>query len=99
MKALSNLKYAIPVLAVALAPAPASASSVRIYITNSAGDSVHFIDAATNKLVQEIKNVVGAHGVNFSPAGARAHISNEETNMHYIYYRNTYTRLTHLELT
>jgi len=49
---------------------PASASSVRIYITNSAGDSVHVIDLP-HKVVQEIKNVVGAHGVNFSPDGAR----------------------------
>src|SRR5260370_35284978 len=89
MKALSNLKYAIPVLAVALAPAPASASSVRIYITNSAGDSVHVIDPATNKVVQEIKNVVGAHGVNFSPDAARGYISNEETTTLDVHARKT----------
>ena len=54
MKALSHVKYAIPFLAVALAPLPASAGTVRIYITNSAGDSIHVIDPATNKVVQSI---------------------------------------------
>ena len=46
MKALSHLKYAMPFLALALvAPLPASAASaVRVYITNSAGDSIHVID-------------------------------------------------------
>src|SRR5260370_3713134 len=98
MKALSNLKYAIPVLAVALAPAPASASSVRIYITNSAGDSVHVIDPATNKVVQEIKNIVGAHGVNFSPDGSRVYISNEETNTLDVYDRKTAAVIKKVEL-
>src|SRR5258706_5805757 len=98
MKALSHLKYAMPVLAVALAPLPASASSVRIYITNSAGDSVHVIDPATNKVVQEIKNVVGAHGVNFSPDGARVYISNEETNTLDVYDRKTVKLIKKVEL-
>ena len=40
-----------------LAPLPASASTVRIYITNAAGDSIHVIDPVTNKVVQEIKNL------------------------------------------
>jgi YVTN family beta-propeller protein len=79
MKALSHLKYAVPVLAVALAPWPASASNVRIYITNAAGDSIHVIDPATNKVVQEIKNYVGAHGIDFSPDGSRVYVTNEET--------------------
>jgi YVTN family beta-propeller protein len=78
MKAFSHLKYAIPVLipvlAVALAPLPASASTVRIYITNSAGDSIHVIDPTTNKVVQEIKGIEGAHGVNFSPDGSRVYV-------------------------
>ena len=78
MKALSHLKYAIPVLAVALASLPASAATVRIYITNSAGDSIHVVDPATNKVVQEIKGIEGAHGVNFSPDGSKVYVSNEE---------------------
>src|SRR5262245_64346764 len=79
MKALSYLKYAIPVLAVALAPLTASASTVRVYITNSAGDSIHVIDPTTNKVVQEIKNYVGAHGIDFSPDGSKVYVTNEET--------------------
>src|ERR1700747_3927416 len=77
MKALSHLKYAIPVLAVALAPLPASASLVRIYITNSAGDSIHVIDPATNKVVQEIKGIEAAHGIGFATDGSKVYVSNE----------------------
>jgi YVTN family beta-propeller protein len=83
MKAISHLKYAIPavmpVLALALAPLTASAETVRIYITNSAGDSIHIIDPATNTVVQEIKNFVGAHGVDFSPDGSKVYVTNEMT--------------------
>jgi YVTN family beta-propeller protein len=78
MKA-STLKYALPFLAVALVPWPASAEMVRIYITNSAGDSIHVIDPATNTVVQEIKNYVGAHGIDFSPDGSKVYVTNEET--------------------
>jgi YVTN family beta-propeller protein len=98
MKAMSQLKYAIPVLALALAPLPASAGTVRIYITNSAGDSIHVIDPATNTVVQEIKDVVGAHGVNFSPDGSRVYISNEETNTLDVYDRKTATLVKKVEL-
>jgi YVTN family beta-propeller protein len=98
MKAISQLKYAIPVLALALAPLSASAGTVRIYITNSAGDSIHVIDPATNTVVQEIKDVVGAHGVNFSPDGSRVYISNEETNTLDIYDRKTATLVKKVEL-
>ena len=52
---------------------------MRVYITNSAGDSIHVIDPATNKVVQEIKDYVGAHGVAFSPDGSRVYVTNEET--------------------
>ena len=57
--------------------APARAELVRIYITNSAGDSVHVIDPATNKVVQEFKGPEAMHGVAFSPDGARVYVSNE----------------------
>jgi YVTN family beta-propeller protein len=80
MKAFSHLKYALPFLAVALAPLPASsASMVRIYITNSAGDSIHVIDPTTQKVVQEIKNYVGAHGIDFAPDGSKVYVTNEDT--------------------
>ena len=35
-------------LLLALAALPASADTVRVYITNSAGDNIHVIDPATN---------------------------------------------------
>ena len=54
-----------------------SAGTVRIYITNSAGDSVDVIDSATNKVVQVISGIEVPHGVNFSPDGKRVYISNE----------------------
>ena len=55
----------------ALSPAvsPAWAGAALIYVTNSAGDSIHVIDPATNKVVQEIKGVEAAHGI--APARRR----------------------------
>jgi YVTN family beta-propeller protein len=61
----------------ALAPIPAWAGTARIYITNSAGDSIHVIDPATNKVVQQIRDIEGAHGVAFSPDGSRVYVSDE----------------------
>src|SRR5271170_1053018 len=65
------------VLAVALAPLPAFAAGALIYATNSAGDSVSVIDAATNKVVQVIAGIEAPHGVTFSPDGSRVYVSNE----------------------
>lgn len=70
----------ISALALVLTALPASAATVRIYVTNSAGDSIHVIDPVSNKVVQEIKDVVGAHGIAFSPDAARVYVSNEETS-------------------
>src|ERR1700687_5951845 len=80
MKAYHHLKYAMPLLALALAPLPASASNVRVYITNSAGDSIHVIDPATQKVVQEIKIFPGAHALDFTPDGTKVLVTNEETS-------------------
>ena len=63
-----------------LAPMPASASTVRVYITNSAGDSIDVIDPATNTVVQKIKGIEGAHGIGFSPDGSRVYVSNEASS-------------------
>jgi YVTN family beta-propeller protein len=65
-------------LSLALASLPASADTVRIYVTNSAGDSVHVIDPATNKVVQVFRGPEAMHGVAFAPDGSRVYISNEE---------------------
>jgi YVTN family beta-propeller protein len=64
-------------LTLLLAPLVASAQNFRVYVTNSAGDSVHVIDTTTNKVVQVLKGVESAHGITFSPDGARVYVSNE----------------------
>jgi YVTN family beta-propeller protein len=76
----SALRHALVFSALAYLPLPASAGAVRVYVTNSAGDSIHVIDPVSNKVVQEIKDVVGAHGIAFSPDATRVYVSNEETS-------------------
>jgi YVTN family beta-propeller protein len=64
-------------LALLCTAVPASAETVRVYVTNSAGDNIHVIDPATNKVVQEIKGIEGAHGIAFAPDGSRVYVSDE----------------------
>jgi YVTN family beta-propeller protein len=64
-------------IALALLPLTAAASTSLIYVTNSAGDAVHVVNPVTNKVVQVIKGIEAAHGINFSPDGSRVYISNE----------------------
>jgi len=64
-------------LLVVMITLPLSASTVRIYATNSAGDTVSVIDPVTNKVVQTIEAVELSHGVGFSPDGKRVYISLE----------------------
>jgi YVTN family beta-propeller protein len=52
-------------------------SKVRIVQTNSAGDSVHLIDPATNRVVGEIKDIEVNHGAAAAPDGSHLYISNE----------------------
>jgi len=60
-----------------LVPLPVSAETARIYVTNSAGDSIHVIDPATNKVVQEIKGIEAPHGIGFAPDGSKVYVSDE----------------------
>src|SRR5207237_10802677 len=55
----------------------AAAETARIYVTNSAGDSIHVIDPTTQKVVQVIEGIEGAHGIAFSPDGRRVYVSAE----------------------
>src|SRR5438067_3941515 len=67
-------------LMLALIPLPAwggAEDAAFIYVTNSAGDSIHVVDPATNKVVQEIKGIEAAHGIAFSTDGAKVFVSNE----------------------
>ena len=64
-------------LVLVLATLPASAGTVRVYVTNSAGDRVDVVDPTTNTVVQVIKGIEAPHGINFSPDGLRVYVSNE----------------------
>src|ERR1700722_8414079 len=76
-------------LLLVLAPVPAWAGTARIYITNSAGDSIHVIDPSTNKVVQQIRGIEGAHGIAFSPDGARVYVSDEVDSTLDVFDRKT----------
>src|SRR5262245_26866810 len=57
--------------------AAAQDSKLRIVQTNSAGDNVHIIDVATNKVVGEIKGIEAPHGVVVAPDNSRIYISEQ----------------------
>lgn len=56
-------------------------SAARIYVTNSAADTIDVIDSATNKIVQVIRGIELPHGVSFSPDGTRVYVSNESESV------------------
>ena len=58
----------------------AQTSKLRIIQTNFAGDSMHIIDPATNKVVGQITGIEAAHGIVTSPDGSRIYYSEESTN-------------------
>src|SRR5215217_8999176 len=53
---------------------------LRIIQTNSAGDNVHLIDPATNKVVGVIEGIEVNHGAAAAPDGGRIYISDEAEN-------------------
>jgi YVTN family beta-propeller protein len=59
----------------------ASHSNSRIYVTNSASNTIDVIDPASNKVVQSIRGIELPHGIAFSPDGARVYISNESESV------------------
>jgi YVTN family beta-propeller protein len=63
--------------ALALSTTPAFAGQSLVYVTNSAGDNIHVIDCATNRVVQVIDGIEAPHGIGFSPDGARVYVSDE----------------------
>jgi YVTN family beta-propeller protein len=56
-------------------PPAAAGGKVRVIQTNSAGDNVHIIDPATNKVVGEIKGIEAGHGA--AVASNHIFVSNE----------------------
>jgi YVTN family beta-propeller protein len=72
------LASSITVVALVLCAASLAAQNkVRIIQTNSAGDNVHLIDPATNKVVGEITGIEAGHGAGASPDGREIYVSNE----------------------
>jgi YVTN family beta-propeller protein len=67
----------IVLCAASFSPAAAQGSKLRILQTNSAGDNIHIIDPATNKVVGEIKNIEAPHGIVTAPDGSRIYVSEE----------------------
>src|ERR1700676_3308604 len=62
---------------VSLSMAAAQQTKLGIVQPNSAGDNVHIIDPATNKVVGEIKGIEAPHGITVAPDGSRIYISEE----------------------
>jgi len=67
---------AMAVMAICALPVSAQ-QKVRIIQTNSAGDNVHIIDPATNKVVGVIEGIEVGHGAGTSPDGTRIYVSDE----------------------
>jgi len=59
----------------------ASDMQVRIFVTNSAGNTVNAVDPATNKVVQVIRGIELPHGIAFSPDGSTVYVSNESESV------------------
>ena len=74
---IAPLMFSFAAAMIAFAPLPVRAETTRVYVTNSAGDSIHVIDPATNKVVQEIKGIEAAHGIGFAPDGSKVYVSDE----------------------
>jgi YVTN family beta-propeller protein len=54
-----------------------TAGVVRVLQTNAAGDNIHVIDPATNKVVGVIEDIEVPHGVAIAPDGSRIYVSDE----------------------
>jgi YVTN family beta-propeller protein len=54
-----------------------AADQVRVLQSNAAGDNIHLIDPATNKVVGTIEDIEVPHGLVISPDGRRIYVTNE----------------------
>lgn len=53
------------------------AGEVRVLQSNAAGDNIHIIDPATNRVVGTIEDIEVPHGLVISPDGARIYVTDE----------------------
>src|SRR5687767_6795374 len=70
-------KLMLQVVGLFALPLMAGADQVVIVQTNAAGDNVHLIDPATNKVVAVINGIEVNHGAAAAPDGSRFYFSNE----------------------
>jgi len=70
----------IALCTVSISTLSAQNAKLRIIQTNSAGDNIHIIDPATNKVMGEIKGIEAPHGVTVAPDGSKIYVSEEATN-------------------
>jgi YVTN family beta-propeller protein len=54
-----------------------AADQIRVLQSNAAGDNIHLIDPATNKVVGTIEDIEVPHGLVISPDGRRIYVTNE----------------------
>ena len=65
------------ILGILLAVTSLFAGGVRVLQSNSAGDNIHIIDPATNKVVGMIDDIEVPHGLVISPDGRRIYVTDE----------------------
>jgi YVTN family beta-propeller protein len=75
--AFSRQALVLAIFVFSMAALGAAANKARILQTNSAGDNVHVIDPATNKVVGLIQGIEVGHGVAASLDGKQIYVSNE----------------------
>jgi len=68
---------------------PLAAGTARIYVTNHAGTTISIVDAAKNKVVEDIKDIEVPEAVDFSPDGSRVYITNGSENVLRVLDRKT----------
>src|SRR5256885_9111981 len=76
---------AIALCTISFSMATAQQSKLRIIQTNSAGDNIHIIDAATNKVVGEIKGVEASQGIAVATYNSKIYVS-EQANKTLVVY-------------
>ena len=77
LTALAGVALGAMLCAASCSSAAAQGTKLRILQTNSAGDNINIIDAATNKVVGEISGIEANHGIAVSPDGTRLYVSVE----------------------
>jgi YVTN family beta-propeller protein len=74
---MTRFAFALVTLTVLALPLASQTRRAIIVQTNSAGDNIHLIDAATNKVVGEISGIEVNHGAAAAPDGTHLYFTNE----------------------